>query len=164
METSVEKIIKFSFFFTFVIFGLLIWLLPKTAFAKRFKMNERIFILTNWLGIICSIAGFIITLISREFIIETHLMWLIILPWLILEFYSLLVSRSQKNADILDEKQEHNQTKAGALAMGLSILVMTGVFLLYEDQILTGNLWFPIYLFLNIFLISFFTLLLFKRA
>lgn len=162
METSFEKIIKLSLFLLLVILGLLIWLLPKTAFAKKIKMNEKIFNLTHWLGIMCSLSGFIVTFIWREYIIETHLMWLIIFPWLVLEFYSLLVIRSQKTSEIMDEKQEYNLTKAGSLAMGLSIPVMTGVFLLYEGQIIAGSLWFPIYLFLNIFLISFFTLRLFK--
>ncbi|MBN2089711.1 hypothetical protein JW964_08855 [candidate division KSB1 bacterium] len=163
METSIEKVIKFSLFFVLLILSLLIWLLPKTAFAKRFKMNEKIFILTNWLGIICGTLGMVATLIWQEFVIETHLMWLIIFPWVIMEFYSLLVIRSQKTSNIMDEKQEYNLTKAGSLAAGLSISIMTGVFLLYEAQILTGSLWFPVYLFLTVLLISFFTLLLFKR-
>jgi hypothetical protein len=163
METTAEKIIKLSLFFILVISGLIVWLLPKTAFAKKIKMNEQVFNLTNWIGIICGVCGLVITLIWREFIIETHLMWLILLPWLILELYSLLVIRSQKTSTIMDEKQEYNLTKAGSLAAAVSIPLMTGVFLLYEGQVLSGSLWFPIYLFLTIFLISFFTLSLFKK-
>jgi hypothetical protein len=163
METTIEKIIKFSLFFILVISGLIVWLLPKTAVAKKFRMNEQIFNLTNWIGIICGVCGLVVTLIWREFIIETHLMWLILIPWLILELYSLLVIRSQKTSTIMDEKQEYNLTKAGSLAAAVSIPLMTGVFLLYEGQVLSGSLWFPIYLFLMIFLISFFTLSLFKK-
>lgn len=163
METTFEKMIKFSLVLALVIMGLLYWLLPKTSFAKKIKMNEKVFNLTHWFGIVCGACGLFITWIWRDFILKTHLMWLIIFPWVILEFYSLLVIRSQKTSVIIDEKQEYNLTKAGSLATGFLIPIMTGVFLLYENQILSGNLWFPIYFFLSIFLISFFTLLLFKK-
>ena len=33
------------------------WLLPKTRFAKRLKMNEKLFYAINVIGILCGVAG-----------------------------------------------------------------------------------------------------------
>jgi len=164
MEEIIEKIIKFILVLTFVIAGLLYWLLPKTKLAKHFKMNETLFVATNVIGIICGIIGLVVTLVWPQFIVEMHLWELILIPFVIIHVYWAIIMKTRKTLDVLDEKQEYDMTKAAAITWGLSIPAMVFLFILYDKEILSGIAWFPYYLFTALLIFSATTLFSFKKV
>jgi len=164
MDSTLETFVKI-FCCTVLVFAVLAyWLLPKMKFAKHFSLNEKVFIITQYIGIFCSAVGLLATFIWSNLIVETHLMWLIILPYPLIWMYWLLVIKMKKSTEITsDEKLDFNMKKAGYLTMASSIPAMVIMFQLYYNEILAGLIWFPYYFFVTIFLFSTFTLLFFKK-
>jgi hypothetical protein len=127
MESQTEKIIKLALVLILVMAGLLFWLLPKTKLAKHLIMSEKLFIFTNIIGVTCGIVGLVVTFVLPQFIVELHLWALIVMPFALAEIYWLMIIRIRKTSEIVDEKQYYNITKAGALTMAFSILVLCQV-------------------------------------
>jgi hypothetical protein len=163
MESNIEKIIKLILVFIIALAIVLYWLLPKTRLAKHFKMNERLFIITHVIGVICGLIGLVVTFIWPQVIIEWHLWEIIITPFALMEIYWLLIMRIRKTAAVLDEKQDYNMTKAGAITMAFSIPAMVIMFMLYYDKIYDGPIWFPYYFFVILLFFSGTTLFLFNK-
>lgn len=163
MENELEKIIKIAILFILVLAFVLYWLLPKTRFAKRLKMNETLFIITNVIGIACGVIGLVVTFVYPYEIVEFHLWELIILPFALVYGYWLLIIRIRKSSEIVDEKQDYNMTKAAAMTMAFSIPAMVVMFMLYYNDIFAGPTWFPYYLFVTVLFFCGITLYLFKK-
>lgn len=163
MESHIEKIIKLILVLIIALAIVLYWLLPKTRLAKHFKMNERLFIITNIIGVTCGIIGLLVTFIWPQFIVELHLWEVIVTPFALMYIYWLLIIRIRKTAEIVDEKQDYNMTKAGAITMAFSIPAMVIMFMLYYDKIFDGAIWFPYYFFVLLLFFSGTTLVLFKK-
>lgn len=163
MESHIEKIIKLALVIIIALAILLYWLLPKTRLAKYFKMNERLFVITNIIGVTCGIIGLLVTFIWPQFIVELHLWELIVTPFVLMYIYWLLIIRIKKTAEFIDEKQDYNMTTAGAITMAFSIPAMVMMFMLYYNKILDGPIWFPYYFFVTLLLFSGTTLVLFRK-
>ena len=163
MESQIEKIIKLILVFIIALAIVLYWLLPKTRLAKYFKMNERLFVITNIIGVTCGIIGLVVTFILPQFIVELHLWEIIVTPFALMYIYWLLIIRIKKTAQVLDEKQDYNMTQAGAITMALSIPAMVIMFTLYYNKVFDGPIWFPYYFFVTLLFFSATTLLLFKK-
>ncbi|MBN1997652.1 hypothetical protein JW935_08880 [candidate division KSB1 bacterium] len=142
---------------------LLFLIVPKTGFSKKMRPTERSYNLYCIVGMICGFCGLIATLLWPHWIIKTHLMWAIVMPWVLMNFYYATIQVVQKSNEFGDEKQELNMSSAAALTMGFTIPVMVVIFLFYENNILQGSLWFPYYFFTTIFVFSAMTLHLFKN-
>ena len=143
MEHQIEQLIKFSLFFIVVIALLLFWLIPKTNFARRFKMSTKIFILTQIVGVLCGMTGLIVTFVWPHLIVEMHLWELIVLPFALMYAFWGLIIRIRKNAEIIDEKQDFDMSIAGALTMALTIPAMVVMFILDSHNMVQELLWFP---------------------
>lgn len=163
METQLEKIIKLILVAILVLAGVLFFLLPKSRLAKKLNMNEKLFIITQIIGVICGMVGLAVTLIFPQFIVEMHLWELIVMPFVLINIYWLMIVRIRKTSKFLDEKQDYNMTKAGAITMAFSIPAMAIMFELYYNKIFAGPIWFPYYFFVTLFLFSGITLFLFKK-
>ncbi len=163
METQFEKIIKLILVIIVALGIVLFFLLPKTRLAKKFKMNEKLFIITHIIGVICGIVGLAVTFIFPHSIVELHLWELIIMPFVLIEIYWLMIVRIRKTSDLIDEKQDYNMTKAGAYTMWALIPAMVIMFQLYYNKIFEGPIWFPYYFFVTLLFFSGTTLLLFKK-
>ncbi len=163
MESQIEKIIKLILVFIIALAIVLYWLLPKTRLAKYFKMNERLFVITNIIGVTCGIIGLVVTFILPQFIVELHLWEIIVTPFALMYIYWLLIIRIKKTAQVLDEKQDYNMTQAGAITMALSIPAMVIMFTLYYNKVFDGPIWFPYYFFVTLLFFSGTTLFLFRK-
>ena len=163
MESQIEKIIKLILVFIVALAIVLYWLLPKTRLAKYFKMNERLFVITNIIGVTCGIIGLVVTFILPQFIVELHLWEIIVTPFALMYIYWLLIIRIKKTAQVLDEKQDYNMTQAGAITMALSIPAMIIMFALYYNKVFDGPIWFPYYFFVTLLFFSGTTLFLFRK-
>jgi hypothetical protein len=164
METKFEMIIKLILVIIMVLGIVCYFLLPKTRLAKKFKMNEKLFIFTNIVSVICGIVGLVTTFIVPQLIVEFHLWELIVTPFALIYLYWLIIIKIRKTSGILDEKQNSDMEKAGAITMAFSIPMMVIMFWLYTNKIFNGPIWFPYYFFVIIVLFSGSTLFLFKKA
>ena len=163
METQFEKIIKLILVVIVALGIVLFVVLPKTRLAKKFKMNEKLFLITNIIGVVCGMVGLAMTFIFPQSIVELHLWELIIMPFALVYGYWLLIIRIRKTSEIVDEKQDYNMTKAGAITMAFSIPAMVIMFQLYNNKVFDGPIWFPYYFFVTLLLFSGTTLFLFKK-
>ena len=160
----IETIIKISILAILLLAGLLYWLLPKSAFAQRLHMSESVFTLTSLVGLLCGAIGLVVTLVWPQYIINLHLWELILIPFVLLNVYWAIIMKIQRSAEILDEKQSFNMATAAGLTWALSIPAMVLMFILYENGIFNGSIWFPYYFFVTLLLFSGFTLYFFKKA
>lgn len=169
-EDSVyEKVFKISAFFAVIIAVLLYWLLPKTQLAKRFKMNETLFVSTCIIGMICGAIGLGVTFIWRESVVETHLFEFVLIPFGLIYVYWAIIMNIKKTsniADLLDEKQINNMTRAAAITLLLSLCVMLIMYFVSSNKVfeLEGKIWFLFYFFMTLTIYSSSTLYYFKKA
>lgn len=163
MEPQIEKIIKFGLLIIIILAGLSYWLIPKLKLRSKFHMNEKVFVITQLIGIVCGIAGLFITFIYPQYIIEWHLWELLIIPYFIIHVYWLIVMKIVKSSAIFDEKQEYDMGKAGGVTVGITFPAMVLVFILYQNEIVSGLIWFPYFIFVSVLVFSFSSLIRFKR-
>jgi len=163
MESNLEKAIKVTLLIVVILGIAIYWLLPKTRLAKRLKMSETLFIITNIIGVSCGIIGLVVTFLFPQLIVEIHLWELIVAPFALIYIYWAMIMRIRKTAAIVDEKQDYNMTKAAAITMAFSIPAMVIMFMFYYNKIFTGPIWFPYYFFVTLLLFSGSTLYLFKQ-
>jgi hypothetical protein len=164
MEGIAEKIIKLGLFFIVVLACFLYWLLPRTRLSRHFKMNEKVFILTQIICIFCSIFGLVATFLWPQSIFELHLWELLALPIFLVYVYWFIVQKTIKSGAIVDEKQEFDMAKGAALSMAFTIPCMALLLNLYQRGALEGLVWFPYYLFVTLLLFSAGTLTSFKKS
>jgi len=164
METHIEKLIKLTLLAVIILAGLSYWLIPKSKLSSKFQMNEKVFIITQSIGILCGVTGLFISFIYPQYIIELHLWELIIMPYFIIHMYWLIVMKIRKSTEILDEKQEYDMSKAGGITFAISIPAMVIIFMLYQNEIVKGLTWFSYYIFISILIYSSSTLLYFKKS
>jgi uncharacterized membrane protein len=163
MEPHIEKLIKLTLLLIILLAGLSYWLIPKSKLRSKFQMNESVFVITQSIGILCGVAGLFITFIYPQYIIELHVWELLIMPYFIIYIYWLIVIKIRKSTEILDEKQEYDMSKSGGITFGISIPAMVIIFILYQNEIVKGLIWFPYYIFITILIFSCSTLFYFKN-
>jgi hypothetical protein len=163
MEPQIEKIIKLILGLFIIIAGLSYWLIPKSKLGSRFQMNEYVFIISQAIGILCGLAGLFLTFIYPQKIIKFHLWELLIIPYFLIFVYWLIVMKIRKSTEIVDEKQEYDMGRGDGITFGISIPAMVIMFILYQNEIVNGLIWFPFYIFVTILIYSSSTLFFFKK-
>jgi hypothetical protein len=154
MEPQVEKLVKLLLLFILLLGILMFWLIPKTRLRSKLKMNDNLYKLTQIVGMICGISGLVCVFFFPHWIIELHLWELIIMPYVVIQVYWGMVIKVSRNPDWLDEKQDYDMTKAGGHVFAASIPAMIILYMLYYNEILSGLIWFPYYLFISILVFS----------
>ena len=163
MEPFAEKVIKLVLVGILILAGLLYWLLPKTRFARNLRMSEALFTVTAAIGIICGVVGLVVTLTWPGSVVDLHLWELIIMPFALVYLYWSLIMKVRKTSEIVDEKQDLDMTRAGGVTISFLIPAMAVLFIMYQNGVLEGLIWFPYFLFVNILVFSAATLYNFRR-
>ena len=163
MYAFIETIVKVTLLVVLLIAGLAYWFVPRLAIARKFRMNETTFIISTVIGMICGAVGLVLTIVWPDGLLDLHLWELIMLPFVLMNIYWAIIMRVQKTVIIVDEKQAYNMTSAAGVTWAWSIPIMVLVFVLYQQSVLSGVLWFPSYLFASLLVFSAATLYLFKR-
>ena len=130
--------------------------------------DEIIFLIAQWVGIICGTVGLVFIIMSIKMIIPIYILHylipfycpFIIFPYGLVAFYWLLIKVKEKPSQWYDEKQWQDITRSALITMVLSIPIMALLYLVgygipYNPITM---LWFPFYLFLVLFIFSLSTL------
>lgn len=164
MEGIAEKIIKLGLFLIVVLACFMYWLLPRTRLARHFKINEKVFNVTFFISICCSVFGLVATSLWPQSIFELHLWELLTLPIFLVYVYWFIVLKTTKKTELVDEKQEFDMAKGAALSMAFTIPCMALLLNLYQRGVLEGFVWFPYYLFITLLLFSVGTLYSYRKS
>lgn len=154
MTAPIEAVIKIALIFLLVLAGLAVWLLPRTRIVGSRSVGGALFVATAVVGILCSVAGLIILLVRPQRVLEWHLWELALMPLVLLYAYWLAVMRRAGTGQVLDEKQDADMTRAGAVTWGITIPVMCLAFVVPGASVFVGGLWFPWYLFVTLLVFS----------
>ena len=163
MYALIETIVKITLLVVLLLAGLAYWFVPRLAIARKFRMNETTFIISTVIGMICGAVGLVLTIVWPDGLLDLHVWELIMLPFVLMNIYWAIIMRVQKTVIIVDEKQAYNMTSAAGVTWAWSLPIMVLVFVLYQQSVLSGVLWFPSYLFASLLVFSAATLYLFKR-
>lgn len=163
MNSAINNLSKLVLLTMLALGGLAVWLLPKTRFVSERQIGERLFLITFVVGALCGAAGLAVVFALPDRVLDWHLWELSVLPLVMLYAYWFAVMRRARSLQVLDEKQDANMARAGALAWGLSIPAMLLVFLLYQAGRFNPALWFPYFILVTLLLHSLGTLYYFKR-
>jgi len=142
------KIIKITLMAVIVLALALIWLLPKTAWGRRLRMNETIYLFINWLGVIFGLAGLICTFIWPKPLASWHLWEALVLPWALGQMYCLLVLRSHSGGEIFDEKQACDMGQAAGGTLAVAVVGMSFLYILPDDLVQKSLIFYPFFLFM----------------
>ena len=141
-------------------------------------IDETLFEVTQLVGIVCGLAGIVFTLFAYFVIGNAKppegnwLIWIIfgyclviLIPYFSIILFCIVKLILNKNRSIYDEKQIQDLFKAGFTAWIISIPVMFIFLLLNVGK---GNfasivLWFPFYVFINLFIFSSAAIIYFKK-
>jgi hypothetical protein len=146
--------VKLFLLIALILTGLLLWLLPKSRFASRFRLGDRAFQTIQVIGIFFGFCGLIASFIWQEAILASHLYELLLFPVFLAYMYLLLVYRIHHSEEILDEKQLHDMALAGGNTFAWSILWAFLLHALYREGILAGTVFFPLFVFFSLGLFS----------
>ncbi len=146
-----------------VVMALLFWLVPRLRISRTLNMTERVFIVLNGVGIALGTLGLVVSLVWPERILERHYFELILLPLAAFYLYTALIGRIQGNQALYDEKQTLNMTQAAAVTWPASIGVVFMLYALYQEGVVTGPLFFPVFIFFSFTVYSASTLYFFRR-
>ena len=163
MNSAMNDLSKLILLTFLVLGGLAVWLLPRTKLMSGRQIGERLFVITFVVGALCAAAGLAVVFALPDRVLDWHLWELSVLPLVMLYAYWFAVMRRARGLQVLDEKQDANMARAGALAWGLSIPAMLLAFLLYQAGLFDPALWFPYFILVTLFLHSLGTLYYFKR-
>ena len=146
--------VKFYLLIALILTGLVIWLLPKSRLAAGLRLSENGFQIIHLIGIICGVCGLVASFIYQDTVLESHLYEALLFPLFLAYMYLLLVHRIRKSDDVLDEKQIHDMALAGANTFALSIIWVFFLHALYKEEILSGTVFFPLFVFFTLALFS----------
>jgi hypothetical protein len=163
MQWGIEGAIKLALVTLLVLAGLAVWLLPRTRVGTSRTVGGTLFVATSVVGILCSGAGLFVLFTWPRRVLEWHLWELAAMPLVLLYAYWLVVMRRARTGQVLDEKQDLDMTRAGAVTWGISIPAMCLAFVLPDVRLFEGGLWFPWYLFVTLLIYSATTLYYFRR-
>jgi len=162
----IESIIKIILLLIVLIAVICYWLIPRSKLAKKVKMTVGLFIVTNIIGILSGILGVVGIFIWKTYLIEAHLWELIVMPYALVMVYWLLIIKLKKSTEIVDEKQKWDMSQAAGITIGGTIVILSVVFQLSTHNLVDmgQGLWFPLYIFITIFIFSLTILLFYKKS
>ena len=163
MHSAMNILSKLVLLASLVLAGLAVWLLPKTRLVSGRQIGERLFVVTYVVGAFCGAAGLVVLFAWPGRIRDWHLWELSLVPLVLLYAYWLTVMRKARTCQVVDEKQDADVARAGALAWGLSVPAMLLAFQLSEAGLFNPTLWFPYYILVTLLFHSLGTLYYFKR-
>ncbi len=163
MQSGIEAAIKLTLVTLLVLAGLAVWLLPRTRVTISRTVSGRLFVATAVIGLVCSAAGLLLLLAWPQHVLEWHLWELAAMPLALVYAYWLIIMRRARTGQVLDEKQDLDMTRAGAVTWGLSIPAMCLAFVLPDAALFQGGLWFPWYLCVTLLVFSATTLYFFEH-
>ena len=134
--------------------------------------DEALFLSVNQIGIFAPVLGLLfinfLNLFNIPLVYQKGLFLfvslIVLLPYGMAALYWLFSKRRERPADWYDEKQFLDVSRAGLLTLVVSLLCLTGFYLLAFWGVLTIDVlvWFPVYLFLTLLVFSGSTLYLSK--
>jgi hypothetical protein len=162
----------------FIILVIVLVILTKKEIHKKAAeeivlKDESIFINANYIGVLCSISGLAILVLSsifsplwalRKGIMIITLM--VVLPYIMIITYWLITKAREKVGEWYDEKQYQDITKASLITLVASVVLLAVIFALqywWAEFSLLNVIWFPLYLFLILLLFSSITLYFSKK-
>ncbi len=163
MHTGIETAIKLALVVMLVAGALAVWLLPKTRLITSRSISGRLYTATAAVGIVSGAAGLFVLFGWPQHVLEWHLWEVAMMPLVLLYACWLVVMRRAGTGQVLDEKQDADMTRAGAVTWAISIPAMSLVFVLPDTRLFEGGLWFPCYLFVTLLVFSATTLFYFRR-
>ncbi len=155
--------IKFYLLVLLILTGVVVWLVPKSRMASRLGLGERAFQIIHIISVLCGVCGVIVSFVFQQAVLQSHLYEVMLFPVFLAYMYLLLVQRIKKSDDVLDEKQVHDMAHAGASTFALSILWVFFLHALYKEGILTGTIFFPLFVFFSLGLFSMNVLIQYRR-
>ncbi len=155
--------------------------LKKTSSLEKIEatiVDETLFEITQLAGIVCGAIGIVFTLFTyfamgnAKLPLFSWLIWLIfayciiiLIPYFLIIIYWVVRLISSKSRSLYDEKQKQDLFRAGWTAWIISIPVMF-IFLIInlgKANFASAVLWFPFYMFINLFVFSSATIIYFKK-
>ena len=125
--------------------------------------DSNIFLIVQYVGIICGLMGLALAslgfVFSHGWNLHTHTTItsiILLMPYALSVGYWLVTKLQEEHRQWYDEKQLQDVGKSAFLALGLSVVAMTGLFVANYNNLtgIVSALWLPFYLFLVVFLFS----------
>jgi len=156
-------IITFQFITTIVFIYFHLFGFKKENQLKQVVRDSNIFLIVQYVGIICGLMGFSLTslgfLFPRAWNLEIHTTIssiILLIPYALATFYWLVTKRQEKNRQWYDEKQLQDVGKSAFLTLIASVIFMIILFVVnyYNLGGVVKVLWLPLYLFFVLLLFS----------
>ncbi|NOX89691.1 MAG: hypothetical protein GXO77_11740 [Calditrichaeota bacterium] len=142
--------IKVFLLVVLLVAALFFWILPKTKLSGKMKMSVTLFYVVNVIGIVFGVLGLILTFLMQDLIMNKHYFELILLPVFFIYLYVGMLFKVKGGDELFDEKQNWNMTQAAALTFPATIVAVFFIYAMYKEGILTGNVFFPVFLFFSL--------------
>jgi len=124
--------------------------------VKHIAQDSNIFLIVQYVGIICGLMGLSSSslgfLFSRAWSLQIHTTMssiILLIPYTLVVLYWVLVKFQEKTSQWYDEKQIQDIGKSAFLTLAMSLVFMTGLFIANYNHLggVVSILWLPLYLF-----------------
>lgn len=136
--------VKFILLFILVLLFLGAWVFSNSFFAKKLIMSERLFQVTNIVLLICSSAGFVLTIIMGDEILTSHIFEILLIPALVAFVLTGLAHKSKTADEKFDEKQQSNMKDAASFSWMVVIFATFIIYAIYYAGNFSGLIFFPL--------------------
>lgn len=139
--------VKFIILAVLIILFVLAVIISKSGFSKKIKMSEKLFLVSNFVLLLCSGGGFILTIFIGEEILSSHIFEIILIPALIAFVVTGISTKDENAEEQYDEKQKSDMKDAATFSWMLIIIATFLLYTFYSSGTLTGLIFFPLILF-----------------
>ncbi|MFC1711634.1 hypothetical protein ACFLZ1_03560 [Patescibacteria group bacterium] len=131
--------------------------------VKLVIKDSNIFLIVQYVGIICGLMGLSLSslgfLFPRAWSLQTHTTLssiMMLIPYFLVVIFWFLIKIQEKTRQWYDEKQIQDVGKSAFLTMTISVVYMLGLFITNYNNLggVVSILWLPLYLFLTLFIFS----------
>lgn len=131
--------------------------------SKRIAQDSNIFLIVQYVGIICGLMGLAFASLGfffpRAWSLQIHstvTTIIILFPYFIVVLYWIYIKFREKTRILYDEKQLHDISKSAILTLLISVFFMTMLFISNFKNLdgVVSILWFPLYLFMILLFFS----------
>ncbi len=124
------------------------WIISKSNLSQKIKMNDKLFLIANLVLLLCSLFGFILTLIIGNQILQSHLFEIILIPALIAFLITGISTKKENAEEQYDEKQKSDMRDAATFSWMMIIITTFVLYAMYSAGNIGGLIFFPIILFI----------------
>lgn len=151
-------------FLGFLALSTLIYIiLPHTRWIERITPDSTTFRITHVFAIIYALISLVMVASAPEVLLRDQLWLVLVTPFIVLTFYWLITKQQLRSAAVYEARQLFATARIASMVFVFGCVGMFIMLVLYQNRIVGGEIWLPLYIFITILVNSTISLIVFRH-